>query len=209
MSRQHQSITFVRHVWETLFSLHLAFALISMAFLTSDVFAGPCLRMEIRLNHLLGIRQTDFVRGYFALWIPSILLAILIWCLLRTFARSNLTREFLRSVAGIITVFMPLAFTVVYFKKMSWSLAWLDKVDWFEIPAALICVLLFLSGRWPLPALAGYLLLAMHFAYWYFVGQSGASSSFADYGGPYGDALGFCSALAWFQYAHRRKKPEN
>src|SRR5882724_9785816 len=100
----------MRKVYEALFSLHLAFAGTSMVFRASVVVAAPFSRVEARINRFLHISQTDFVRGYLACWIPSVIVALLIWAFLRIFSRSPFTQEFLRSVAGIVVLFTPPAF---------------------------------------------------------------------------------------------------
>ena len=195
----------VRHFWEALFSLHLAFLGTSVTFIVSVHVLAPFTRLECRINNFLHIRQTDFIRGYFSVWIASVLAAFLVWVLLRTLGRTRFAEEFLRSVAGITTLFAPLAFWVFVYERSFWPVGWPYRGAPFEIAGALICALLFLSGKWRAPSRAGVLLLAVHYIYWYFAGSSDPAGP--DYSGPFGPVLGFCSALAWGQYVGLRAPP--
>src|SRR5258708_6231725 len=120
MSSDSQPKDRMRRFWEVFFSLHLAFTGMSVALFTSNI-AGLLGRMESRINNVLHIRQTDFIRGYFGIWIPTVIVAFLIWVLLRVFHRGRFTQEFLRALAGLITIFAPPTFWVVLYGHMSWS----------------------------------------------------------------------------------------
>jgi chromate transport protein ChrA len=176
-----------------LFSLHLAVVGMSMAF-TSIAVSAPFSRMECRINVFLHIRQTDFVRGYFAIWIPSVLVAFLIWFMLRTFASKRLTQRFLRSLAGIITIVAPLAFWVFTYEMTFWPVGRPYVGASFEMATAVVCSLLFLSGKWKVPSWVSLLLIAVHYFFWY--------------SGPSGQILGFCSAVAWGLYVSRLRRIE-
>ena len=191
----------IRHLWEALFSLHLAFAGMSMACIASIAVAAPFSRMECRINAFLHIRQTDFIRGYFATWVPSALAAVLIWVLLRTFARTRFIKEFLRSSAGAVTIFAPPAFWVFFYEQSFWPVGWPSRGAPFELAIALACTLLFLSGKWKAPPWVSFLLLTVHYVFWYFAGSS--NPSYPNYAGPFGPTLGFCAAVVWGLYVSR------
>ena len=73
----------VRGLAEILFCVNAGFAATSVMFCLSLSACLPFLHLEVYLNHLLGIRQTDFIRGYFAIWIPSLIVAACIWTLVQ------------------------------------------------------------------------------------------------------------------------------
>jgi hypothetical protein len=196
----------IRRLWEALFSLHLGLLGVSMALIASRTTAALFTHMEIRINRSLHIQQTDFIRGHFETWIPSVLAAFLVLLILRTCARARFTQEFLRSVAGIITIFAPLAFWLFVYEQGSWSLVWPYNGAPIEVVTALACTLLFLSGRWKTPFWVGVLLLAAHYIFWYFAGES--NPYFSNYAGLAGPILGFCSAVAWGLYVSRKRKVE-
>ena len=79
---------------QVLFSISTGFAAMSMLFPASLSASLPFVHLEVYLNHLLGISQTDYIPGYFTVWIPSLLLAVCIWSLLRILTRLRLTRSF-------------------------------------------------------------------------------------------------------------------
>jgi len=81
--KSHTERPTVRVLSEILFSINTGFAAISILFSVSLSASLPFIHLEVFLNHLLGIRQTDFIRGYFTIWIPSLILAACIWSLVR------------------------------------------------------------------------------------------------------------------------------
>jgi hypothetical protein len=153
---------------------------------TSLVFA----HLEVSIKHLLGIRQTDYIAGHFALWIPSLMLAFIAWIPLRVFDRTRIVQRFLRTPAGMITVAAP-------------PLYWLSW--WWPYPGALIEAAVSLlvmamvsTGKWRIPWWAMLSFLAAHYAYWYF--SSDSLSFLPGYAGPTGPVLGFCSGAVWCLY---------
>jgi len=204
----------VRHRLELFFSLYVAFLGVSLSTESVAVLSALC-RMECRINAFLHVRQTDFVRGYFALWIPSVAAAVLIWSVLRVSARTRLTEEILRSLAGIVTIVGPFAFWVdgslwAYAKgRAFWPVGWIHGAAPFEMATAATCTVLFLSGRWKLCSWATSLLLAAHYAFWYF-GQFNPYSNHAEPFGPaaFGTPLGLCAALTWGVYVRRLREAE-
>jgi hypothetical protein len=191
-----------QHLWEVLLSLHFAFLGVSVA--PFPALIPPLARMEGRINGLLHIRQTDFVRGYFVMWVPSAALALVIWLLLRALRRTRLAQESLRSVAGIATLLAPPVYWVYHYDTTSWPVGWPYQGAPFEIAMALLCAILFAAGRWKAPLWAGVLLLVLHYGFWWFV--PGSEYEAPNYSGPLGPALGFCAALAWIVYLSRLRK---
>jgi hypothetical protein len=183
----------VRSCHEILFSLNLAFIITSLLYFY-DFFSRAFIRVEVSSNALLGIRQTDLIRGYFAIWIPSILIAMGVWLLLRGFSRTKVVSILLFQSAG----FVSLCGTAIFWYYLNLKFGWVfDARFWagfLELPVALVCVGLFLNRRFRLPWFYGVLLLAAHFAFWFWIL---GNVTLASYIGPMGPIVGLCSSVAW------------
>ena len=191
---------------KALFSLSTAFLLINLLFLFSQNLRIPFIRLEISINLLLHIRQTDYIRGYFEFAIPSVILAACICMLLHISSDRRLTKQILRSVAGIVLLFGPLAFWILYYQLVGWSFGWPYRGAPVELALAVLCLILYLSGNWPVPRGAGILLLAAHYGFWYWTPST--NPMLAGFTGPIAPVLGFCAALAWGAYRARLRQDE-
>jgi hypothetical protein len=65
----------IQYLFEILLSTDIAFAIASVALRSWTLFR-PFAQIEGKIHGLLGIRQTDFIHGYIAIAIASLLLAI-------------------------------------------------------------------------------------------------------------------------------------
>src|SRR4051794_13412337 len=74
-SKRHKG-SFLFH--SAVFSISVAFLLVNIAFLYTHALSTFFSRLETRINRLLGITQTDYIRGYFAVAIPTLALALII-----------------------------------------------------------------------------------------------------------------------------------
>lgn len=123
-SGRSQESNYLRYLHEVLFSLNVAFASMTLAFAISPqgtrIFSG----MESSINRLLGIRQTDYIRGYFATVIPSVVLAFALWAVLRLSWKTRTTRVILRSVAGMVALFALPALWFYSFQYYGWPFGW-------------------------------------------------------------------------------------
>jgi len=191
-----------RNAFEMLFSLHLAFLLASLIFIADTSVLALFSRMEYRMNKLLHIEQTDFVRGYFAIWIASLIAAILIWALLRLCRRSHATGDLLSPLAGILTILGPPVFWAFIYEQTFWPVSWPYEWAPFELAAAVGCTVVLLSGRLRVPTWAPIVGLAAHFLYWYLI--PGSRSDRPNYMGPSGPLLGFLAGAAWIIYIRSR-----
>jgi hypothetical protein len=193
-----------RLVWELLFSWHL-----SLAAVTASLFAWRLAyrlaQMEIAINHFLHIRQTDLVRGHLSVWIPTILLGMSVWAFLRAASGVRATDEFLRTLAGLITLAAPSAFWVLAYNSQHWSFDWPKYLALFENAITLLSALLFLNGRWKAPKWIVLLGLALHYGIWY---AEPSTLFFSDYGGLPGPLLGFSAAASWVAYLSTRGIPK-
>jgi hypothetical protein len=195
----------VRGFVEVLFSINTGFALMSMLFCASSSAPLPFIHLEVYLNHLLGIRQTDYIRGYFTIWIPSLVLAACIWSLLRVLIRLRLTQSFLRSVAGMMILLGPTAIWTCGYDRNGWSLQWPYKTIWGEAALATICYFLFLKGPLATSRRIGALAFLGHCIFWYCFTSDGfhpLNWAIPGYGGPVGMVLGFCALLIWGLYIY-------
>jgi len=188
----------VRSLWEIFFSLNLGGVTVCVIFAVSDAAGAFISRLESRIKIFLHMRQTDLVVGHLSCWIPTVLVALLAWVVLRKTAGSRFTEVFVRRVAGNITISAPLIVQMSYYQTTYWMEWWRRGALIAEMVVALALIWRFQSGRWkPLPV-PGLLLLALHFAFWWFVPEKSLTST--GYGGPAGPILGFCGAIAWCRY---------
>lgn len=184
-------------------SLNTGFATVSMVFGASLAAAMPFIHLEVALNHLLHIRQTDYIRGYFAIWIPSLAIAICVFLLFRFFRGLSITKKILRSVAAMTIFLAPCAFWTCAYEHNGWSLDWPYKPIWCEAAVAVICVWAFLKARWEIGKWIGPIILVAHVHFWYFFhgnGLNGLNWGISHYGGPGGLLLNSAAALVWVLY---------
>ncbi len=199
-----------RGLVEVLFSVNTGFAAMSILFCASSSASLPFVHLEVYLNHLLGIRQTDYIRGYFTIWVPSLVLAVCIWSLLRVLIRLRLAQRFLRSVAGMMILLGPTAIWTCVYERNGWSLQWPYKAVWGEAALATICFFLFLKGPWAKSSRIGVLAFLGHCIFWYWFTSDGFHSldwGMPGYGGAIGMMLGFCALLIWGLYVYESREP--
>jgi hypothetical protein len=197
-------LAYIRGIHEMLFSASIAFLSVSLAFIASPSLSVPFIHMEVSVNRFLHIRQTDFIRGYLEFLIPSLVLALCIGTLLHLFLRSGLAKEILRSGAGIALLYAPAVFWFCYYQATGWPFGWPYRGAPLELLAALVCAMLFLYGRVSIPGWCGILLLAAHYAFWYWMPSTNPAR--ADYAGPIAPVLGFSSTVAWGIYVARQRR---
>ena len=201
----------IRVLAEALFSLNTAFAAMSLTLCVSRSASLPFIHLEVYLNHLLGIRQTDYIRGYFTVWIPSLLLAICLLSLLRLLSRLSLTKWIMQFVAGILILLCPTAVWSCGYERNGWSLQWPYKIIWGEAALALICVCIFLKRSSEMSRKIGLSALLGHCIFWYWFMSDGfhlpnsLNWGMPGYGGPFGMVVGICALVAWGLYAYRTR----
>lgn len=185
-----------RSLLEACFSIQIGYVGVSMVFCAIPSASIPFVYLEVYLNHLLHIRQTDYIRGYFEFWVPSLIFAMGIWSLLRLTRRLRLTREILRSAAGVAILLCPAAI---------WTCAyvWPYKPVLIESALVLICLWVFLKGPWVVARWVGISAFFAHSLFWYLCPGNRFHAlewGIPGYGGPVGMILDFCSALVWGLY---------
>jgi len=187
----------LRYVHEILFAANVAFAGVTLVFSIAYGLSLPFLRMNHAISDLLHIKQTDYVTNYFGTAIATLLLMICVWVLLRLFSRAWITKELLRSVAGIVVLFITPAFWFYANQRNGWEYGWPYRWAPFEIAVVVVCVVLFLAGKWPVRGWIALVLLAGHYIFWFWLFST---AYLASYVGPAGPILGFSSAVIWGLY---------
>lgn len=197
---------------ELLFSLNAGFAAISIIFCASSPASRPFVHLEVYLNELLGIPQTDYIRGYFTLWIPSLLFAASLLALLRFVIARHFTRSFFCTLVGMAILLCPAAIWTCVYERNGWSLQWPYKIIWGEAAFALVCVLIFLKGTWELSRKIGFSALIGHCVFWYWFMSDGfrlptsLNWGIPGYDGPFGMLVNICALWVWFCYAYRARE---
>jgi hypothetical protein len=189
---------YLLHAHEALFALNTACAIVSFAFATSWEVYAPFARLEVRINHLLHIRQTDFIRGHFTFWIPALGLALCFWLVLRVASRAQLTRYLVRSVGGVAAFLLLPAVWICADPQRGRSL-----LSFYEVPPELAVVivvfLLVLYRKWSISIWVGVAGAATHYIFWYWQvnGLRAPNWERPGYFGPLGPLVGSCSAIIW------------
>ena len=203
MALQTKVTRSARFLLEILFSINIAFAGMTLVFCAIPSASVPFAHLEVNINHVLGIRQTDFIRGYFEIWIPSLLLALGIWSVLRAFLRTSFTTELLKTVGGATIAICPSAIWTCAYERNGWSLAWPYKTVWGEALLALICVWLFVNLPWAAARWVGTVAIFAHCFFWYWFtggGSYGFEWGIPGYGGPCGLVVGTSAMTVWGMY---------
>src|SRR5438477_7499296 len=188
MQRQPLTRLYIRQVHEIFFALNVAYAAVSILFTESLAAAGPFRGLEIRINHLLHIRQTDYIRGYFEVAIPTLLLAVVLWMSLRIGSRTRFASEALRSLAGVTALFLIPAMWAYGYSRVGWPYGWPFRGAPVEIIWILSVFFLLLSGKWVPSTSIGILVIFAHNIFWYWVSAGFGMPEFGipGYFGPYG-----------------------
>jgi len=201
----------VRLLVEALFSVNTAFAALSIAFGASLSTALPFIHLEVYLNSLLGIPQTDYIRGYLTIWIPSMIVTVCLLTLLRLLRELHVTQLVVRSIAGFMILLSPAAVWTCGYEQNGWSLQWPYKMIWGEGAAAAICIYVFLKGPWDISRRVGVLALLGHSIFWYWFTSDGFHWPIRfewgrpGYGGVFGMLVGIPALMTWGLYAYRMK----
>lgn len=186
-------------LYEALLSIDIAFVITSIAFRSWTLFR-PFAHFEVMVNQTLGLRQLDFIRGYIAIATASLLLSGLFWTGLWASSDSNLTKRFLLSLSGFVVLFAPAIFWICVYEQDGWPVGWPYRGAPFEIIAAFVCCVVFLSDRFDVPNWPIVLLIVGHYAYWYWAPST--NPAMPSYAGPVAPILGSCSAFAWTLYVN-------
>lgn len=156
MASQNSSLL-VLH--EALFSLNIASALIS-ALILARVFE-PFVRFAGFLNELMGRKHMNAAGGYAAFLLSVAALAALLVLSWRLLRRTPVIRPILFFAAGLFAVGSSPA---CWFYLV--RLQGVYGVNLIEAGLAMVCVVLYLSRKWPIPPFVTMCLLVIHYAFW-------------------------------------------
>jgi len=170
--------------------------------------SGPFVGMEIRIDHLPQIRHTDYIRGYFTISIPTLVLALVIWALLELLAHTRFAIAALRPIAGMAAFFLFPAIWLYAYSKVGMPFGWPYRGSPFEIAGMLAVVLLLLYGKRPPSAWIAILVVIVHLVFWYWLPSGEFEFHMPDwktdnYFGSYGMIVPFCSTVVWVIYVTR------
>jgi hypothetical protein len=194
---------------EVLFALNTACAIVFLAFATSEVYV-PFAHLEVAVNHVLHIRQTDFIRGHFEFWIPALGLAGFFGLALRLSSRAQLKHRLLRSFAGASALFLPPAAWICADQHRSLLLA--SPYVPLELAVLTAIFLFVVFSKWSVSLFAGLACVTAHYVFWYwlFNGFHIPNWNAPGYFGPVGPSLALCASLIWVAYftVNSRSRPE-
>ena len=162
---------------------------------------------QMGLNYSLHRRYNDPLGTDLAFYIWSLALALVIFSLLRLFARFSWTTRMLRTISGVLVVAAPptCLWVVGEYRPAEplWGWHWLR----LEGSAAIGCAVLYACNRWPISTRITATLLALHGALW----LHAYAVTF--------DAFGFCwltvpivafvSTLMWGRFAGQYRQNQN
>jgi hypothetical protein len=202
----------LRYLHEGVSSCNLALALIALFLLSTNRLTSAVFAMDRELEtaisfhlgqlpaELKGKYTKDFTEGYFALALPSVVLASALWLALRLSAQSKLTREYLRSVAGILSLAAsPIWWLCARYLsegKDGWSP--FNTAQLYEIAVVAASAMVCLWKGWDITSRTSIVIILMHFGFWLW--QFGPSVYLFGYGGPIAPTVGLFASLAWVAY---------
>lgn len=162
----------VRYVYEIFFSINTGLAITAMVIAVAGWFIfTPLAKMETYLNNVLHIKQWDFIRGYFAFYIPALTISFLIWGLIKVCSHARLMNRFLFWIAGpLILLAMPIHWLYLAGRYGYWgwhgSQTWRLGISPLEPCVAVAVALAYIIGNQRRFTWLIILLLALHFFFW-------------------------------------------
>ena len=187
----------VRRAHEVATSVNIAFVLLAFLMISANNPISNFLLGEDRVvSGRLGLTgpHADSSPGYFAFFVPGVVLALCTWCFLRLSAKTPFTREFFRSGAAIAAFVGPQAWWLcLNYANRFWQTAFFD-VPIYEVTIFVGGIMYALKSR-PIPGRYVSVMLLLHYAFWFAI--YGRHLYFMGYGGPIGLTVGLCASLTW------------
>jgi hypothetical protein len=165
-SDQRIEATILRHGYlqvlqELLFSLNIAQAFTFALIHGGGVFV-PFVRLAGYINRALERTYINAAGGYVAFCMFVGALTVVLVLALRIFRRTATIRAILIYAGGPLAIGLGPAcwFWITHWQNI--------KSGWYplEVVISILCSVLYLGHRWPLPAFGAILLIAIHFGFW-------------------------------------------
>lgn len=201
----------IRYFHEIAFSLNLALVFTALLFQSAPWSLISFLHnLEFSLNRLFHIPQTDFVRGYWEFFLPGILFAVLIWATLKRICRSRPATgaEMLRVPAGLTAIGLAPLWWICATYILSHTQGLFGAIQVYELAFSLFCAILYLLGRWPVPAWASLLALLLHYAFWLWQFRPLLTTFLRGWGGSVAviPFVALIAGLAWALYVSKPRE---
>jgi hypothetical protein len=161
--------------------------------------------LQYRINTFLGLNTRSSVGGNMAAFAVVLAITLCIFLPLMLLSRTFGARWILRTVAGPVSL-IALPVCRLHFAPIYWIPPGLPNPPsvWLvlEIAGVIVCAILYLYAKWPLPTWGSVLLLVLHLGLWHCLA----------FGGPYFwrrpvllifPATAFCATLAWGLYVSK------
>ncbi len=180
-----------------MFALNAASIIVACTFAFSWGVYRPFAHLEIEVNHFLHIRQTDFIRGHFAFWIPALALALCLDVLLRSYSSAQISQTLLKTFGGVVAFLVFPAAWIYAEGGGSWLLIG-------EVTVIFLLFLWILLGRSSMLVRIGFAAVIGHFVFWFWFLSSSRGPNWdkPGYFGPAGPIMAFCAGLAWVAYVN-------
>lgn len=197
----------VRYAHELFFSLNLAFGF--MAIFIYDMPAGferRAMNLDLFLNRLLHIRETDLLTFGWSFSLSGIVIALIVWVLLQLVSRTEIADAVLRSIGGILAISAAPSWYIwaTYHGDSTSGYHWpvIGHSESYEFLVAVICMCLFLKGKLHLPRPVSFMILMGHYVFWLwlyrfqfrYIVQAGARSE------DFTLVFGLLAGIAWTIY---------
>ncbi len=202
-NKQSRNVSLLTRAHEAAFSLNFAFGCVALVLLNGPrPLTTLLIQMEKSLDSFLGIKDSDFITGYWEVLIPVGALGVLLWALLYVSRKTRLASKVLRTHAGVSGIAVAptiwLYATYVTSRRYGWNP--FGAVQLYEFVLVLLMVIMYVRGvslklSWQI-----LLIVLVHFGFWFW--QFNPRPFFSTYSGPVAPAIGLCSTLIWVFYAN-------
>jgi hypothetical protein len=192
---------YAKEVHEALFALNTASSIVLFAFSASPETHVPFAHLEVLVNHLLGIRQTDFIAGHLAFWIPALILAASLWIALHAFSQTRFVNFVIKTLAGVFAFsLLPIVWVYVSSDRNRFFLWPYEGL--LELATVIIVIVLVSDRKWSLAIWLGFSGTLLHYLFWYCLlnGFHTPNWERPGYYGPSGPIGALFASLAWLAY---------
>ncbi len=212
---QPRETSYPRYVHEFLFSLNIALvAKLEGNQKPNKLFSlldSHEVTMQLKINAYLHLHPHHQVGANSAFFAIALSLALCIFLVLRISSSTYLSRQFLRTVAGFLSL-LALPASWLYVAHLLGSFSLLPNPPYalllLELLSVTVCAALYLYSKWPLPAWGTIALLLLHYSFWNWL-VSGGPLFWRDPFRLIFPMAGFCSSLAWGYYVRYQGSAQN